>query len=261
MPPFEFRGNGPPKKGQRNRPKQEFTFRVSRPKTAERPLLQGKRETTPEMLTDGANDKSAPKFASLDDLSDSEEAEMDLSEDSDEELRPAKRRAIASESDSKPLPAPPPPPPPPPPVPKWSNPDPYTALPPPDESQHKRLDVVKLIRKAKLQNNMNEAKEKDAVAENDDFISLGAMDDLSEGLGEQAPENAPRGPRSMENKETAAGSRKRAREDDSRSLPPKVGKPSPMYNFDGSIVSQWKAFPGQNATPWVTQYPLHPGTR
>lgn len=258
MPPFEFRGNGPPKKGQNYRPKQDFTFRVSRPKTAERPLLQGKRETTPEMLTDGANDTPAPKFASLEDLSDSEEAEMDLSEDSEEDSRPAKRRAIASESDSKPLPAPPAPPPP---ASKWSNPDPYTALPPPDESQHKRLDVVKLIRKAKLQNSMKEAKEKDAVTENEDFISLGAMDDPSEGLVEQAPANAPRGPKSMENKESAAGSRKRAREDDSRGLPPKVGKPSPMYNFDGSIVSQWKPFPGQNATPWVTHYPLHPGTR
>lgn len=235
---------------------------MQRPKIAERPLLQGKRETTPEMLTDGASDRPAPKFASLEDLSDSEEAEMDLSEDSekdeegDEESRPRKRRALAGDgAEDIPIPAPAPPPP----QPKWSNPDPYTALPPPDESQHKRLDVVKLIRKAKLQYDLAEAKEKDAVAENEDFISLGAMDDLPE--SEKPPENAPKGPRSMQNDGAAAPSRKRQREEDQRGPPPKTGKPGAMNNWDGSIISQWKPFPGQNGTPWVTQYPQHPGTR
>lgn len=254
MPPFEFRGNAPPKKGQRNHPRPEFTFRA-RLKTAERPLLQGKRETTPEMLTtDGVGEKQAPKFASLDDLSDSEEAEMDFSEDSDEETRPSKRRAVASESNKMPISAPLPP------VPKWSNPDPYTSLPPPDESQQKRVDVVKLIRKAKLQNNLAQTKDKDAVAENDDFISLGAMDDLMEqGPGDQAPENAPTGPRSMQTThESAAVSRKRTHDVNGVGLAPKAGKPVATYNRDASIVSEWRAFPGQNATPWVTEYPLSP---
>lgn len=229
---------------------------MQRPKIAERPLLQGKRETTPEMLTDGTNAKAAPKFASLDDLSDSEEAEMDLSEDSDEELRPRKRLAVAGHGQDTPVPAPAPP------VPRWSNPDPYTALPPPDETQHKRPDFVKLIRKAKLQYDPAEAKEKDAVAENEDFISLGAFDDLLE--SERPPENAPKGPKSMQNNEPAAASKKRQRDDAQKTPPPpppKTGRPAAMMNYDGSIISQWKPFPGQNATPWVTQYPQHPGTR
>lgn len=240
---------------------------MQRPKIAERPLLQGKRETTPEMLTDGASDKPAPKFASLDDLSDSEEAEMDLSEDSEEdkeeeeeegeESRPRKRRAVAGDGtdNNAPIPVPAPAPP----APRWSNPDPYTALPPPDESQHKRLDVVKLIRKAKLQYDLAETKEKDAVTENEDFISLGATDDLVE--KEHPPENAPKGPRSMQKNEPAPASKKRPREEDQRNLPPKTGRPAALNNWDGSIISQWMAFPGQNATPWVTEYPQHPGIR
>jgi non-canonical poly(A) RNA polymerase PAPD5/7 len=213
-------------------------------------LLQGQREGTPELLTTESTDKPAPKFASLADLSDSEEAEMDLSEESeDEDSRPRKRRAIAIESkDSTP--------PPPAPTPKWSNPDPYTALPPPDESQHKRVDVVKLIRKAKLQNSMTEAKEKDAVTDNDDFISLGpALEIPPESL---PPDNAPKGPKGMENLPAAMPSLKRTRDDESKGVSFKTGKPKARFMDDGSILYQWKAFPGQNDTPWMAKsYPMH----
>lgn len=265
MPPFEFRGNGPQKKGkkkgQKTQPKPEFTFRMQRPKIAERPLLRGKRETTPEMLTDGASDKPAPKFARIEDMSDSEEADMDLSsseesEDAEEESRPRKRRAVAGDGQDTPIPAPAPP------APKWSNPDPYTALPPPDESQHKRPDFIKLIRKAKLQYDLAETKDNDAVAENADFISLGALDDSIR--GERPPENAPKGPKSMQVDGAAAPSHKRQRDEDQRNLPappPKTGRPTATNNWDGSIISQWRTLPGQNATPWVTQYSQHSGTR
>jgi non-canonical poly(A) RNA polymerase PAPD5/7 len=61
-------------------------------------------------------------------------------------------------------------------VPKWSNPDPYTVLPPPNEVTGKKRDFVQLIRKAK-----NDTAEKLAagnpVASNDDFISFGDDDD------------------------------------------------------------------------------------
>jgi non-canonical poly(A) RNA polymerase PAPD5/7 len=61
-------------------------------------------------------------------------------------------------------------------VPKWSNPEIYSALPPPEELRPgKKIDFVQLIRKAK-----NEAAEKgdanNAVAANDDFISFGDDD-------------------------------------------------------------------------------------
>lgn len=251
MPPFEFRGNGPPRRGpSRDQRRREFTFRYPKPKTSERPLLQGQREGTPELLTNESTDKPVPKFASLADLSDSEEAEMDLSEESeDEDSRPRKRRAIANESKEFT-------PPPPPPAPKWSNPDPYTSLPPPDESQHKRVDVVKLIRKAKLQNSLGGAKENDAVTDNHDFISLGPAAEVP--LESQAPENAPRGPKSMESQPPALPSLKRTRDDESKGISFKTGKPKARFMDDGSILYQWKSFPGQNDTPWMAKsYPMH----
>lgn len=52
--------------------------------------------------------------------------------------------------------------------PKWSNPDPYAALPPTIDNNHKRKDYVQLIRKAKA-----DAGEKKALlADTEDFISL-----------------------------------------------------------------------------------------
>lgn len=54
-------------------------------------------------------------------------------------------------------------------APKWSNPDPYTALPPPDESLRKKKDVVKLIRKARVETNPGSSVKVDPA---DDFISF-----------------------------------------------------------------------------------------
>jgi non-canonical poly(A) RNA polymerase PAPD5/7 len=66
-------------------------------------------------------------------------------------------------------------------VPKWSNPEIYSALPPPEELRPgKKIDFVQLIRKAK-----NDAAEKgnsnNAVAANDDFISFGDDDPSTKG--------------------------------------------------------------------------------
>ncbi|GAB7339587.1 hypothetical protein MBLNU457_6187t1 [Dothideomycetes sp. NU457] len=61
-----------------------------------------------------------------------------------------------------------------PPRPKWSNPDPYTVLPPPGESSNKpKKDVVQLIRQAKVENQA-EAKSNEAST---DFISLSFDDE------------------------------------------------------------------------------------
>lgn len=141
-----------------------------RPQAAhERALLQTRNDDTEHFL--GVEAKSN-KFRDLAELSDDEEADMDVSDGSDKsegEVPEAqsKSKAIRTQSrvradgDS---------------VPKWSNPDPYTVLPPPEETTGKRVDFVKLIRKAK-----NEAAEQNngvnAVAANDDFISFGDDDD------------------------------------------------------------------------------------
>jgi non-canonical poly(A) RNA polymerase PAPD5/7 len=86
-------------------------------------------------------------------------------------------------------------------VPKWSNPDPYTALPPPDESQRKKKDVVKLIRKARVETNAGSTAKVDPA---DDFISFDFGDEeeafktdhYSPGKSGMGVEGAPTGPRS-----------------------------------------------------------------
>lgn len=116
------------------------------------------------------------KFRDLADLSDDEETDMDVgTDDTDgDDDAPNKTKITRTQStnradgDS---------------VPKWSNPDPYTVLPPPEETTGKRIDFVKLIRKAK--NSVAEQSDAtNAVAANHDFISFGDDDneDASEPL-------------------------------------------------------------------------------
>jgi non-canonical poly(A) RNA polymerase PAPD5/7 len=121
-------------------------------------------------VTEGVN-----KFLALDDLSASE-SDMDLddthgsgSESAGDNREPshkmARVRSVSRDDGDS--------------VPKWSNPDPYTVLPPPSETGKKK-DFVQLIRKAK-----NQAVEKvqtsNAVTANDDFISFGDDDEAEDG--------------------------------------------------------------------------------
>ncbi|KAK7514815.1 hypothetical protein IWZ03DRAFT_443430 [Phyllosticta citriasiana] len=146
--------------------------RVWRPPPAphERPILQSTREKTPEQFV-GMNDGSA-KFISLSDVSDSE-AEMQLESQSDDDQdsvhggdeQPAAKKARVTSEDKSDADA----------APRWSNPDPYTSLPPPDESQTKKRDFVKLIRKAKVASDRTSTS--NAVTQNADFISLNFDDE------------------------------------------------------------------------------------
>ncbi|KAJ5269225.1 hypothetical protein N7505_004983 [Penicillium chrysogenum] len=249
-PPFQFRGNSN-HRGSRPNPRHEFTFRYQKPATSERPLLSSKRESPPERL-DGES-KPEFRFAPLSALSDSEEAEMDMSDESDAE-RPRKRRALALDGPQETAPAPPP-------VPKWSNPDPYTALPPPAETTNKRVDVVKLIRKARL-DVAPKTDETDAVKQNSDFISLG-MGFETEVSESNAPENAPKGPKAQEALDPAIASRKRTRGDELKGYSRKTGKPASRFNYDGSVIDQWKPLSPETGTPWFEGTPvsLHVGTQ
>ncbi|KAL3445712.1 hypothetical protein BJX65DRAFT_296794 [Aspergillus insuetus] len=249
MPPpaFQFRGGN---QRSLHQPKNEFTFRYPRPGTSERPLLRSRREVTPELLTgfDGGVEKPAMKFARLENLSDSEEAEMDVSSsDDDQEAHPRKKRApendTASSTESVAVVTP---------TPKWSNPDPYTALPPPDESQNKKVDVVKLIRKARLAASAAQTAQTDAVVSNEDFISLAGLVDENE--SNRAPENAPAGPR--------AGNRKRTRDDEMKGSAKSIGKLGSRYPQDGSILEEWKSRHSESGSPWLTPQPtLSVGSR
>lgn len=247
--PYEFRGNG---KGndRRSRPRHEFTFRYPRPGTAERPLLRTKKERTPEPILgaqDGA-EKPAPKFASIDDMTDSDEEDMEESSDEDDESHPRKKRALGAEV---PEPAP---------APKWSNPDPYTVLPPVDETRAKRKDVVKLIRKAKLVPAPAVQKESDAVVTNEDFISFGLDDEAT-----SVPENAPKGPKNarLPEREPALGNRKRTHDDEIKGYAKKTGKLVGRFYDDGDVLDEWRPRPSENGTPWLCfrEPTLHMGTR
>ena len=163
--------------------------RLNRNAPSERPLLRHQdagRNLNEQLLGMPMGQAGASKFMPAEDVSDSDEEQMDES-DSDmaqsdtsnaaqadgheiEEQAepPAKRRALnarshnAQDSTSEP---------------KWSNPDPYTVLPPVDDSQRKRKDVVKLIRKARKEAEVTAA-ERNQVAANDDFISFGMDDEI-----------------------------------------------------------------------------------
>lgn len=86
-------------------------------------------------------------------------------------------------------------------TPKWSNPDPYTALPPPETLGAPKKDIVQVIRKAKV-DSAYRSDSNNAVKDNIDFIAFSLNDDLSEGeVSEHSssdadhipPQNAPDG--------------------------------------------------------------------
>jgi non-canonical poly(A) RNA polymerase PAPD5/7 len=161
------------------------------PKPAhERDLMRHQREPTPDQL-EGMNDSRESRFKVLDDLSDSDMDDDDSvieldadghhpvdasaqpslsnhashSDDSEDEHPRAKRARVKSTSPESEQAKP-----------KWSNPDPYTSLPPPGESDAKKKDVVKLIRKAKVE----AAKPAATAADGEDFISLNFDDDFAQ---------------------------------------------------------------------------------
>lgn len=125
-------------------------------------------------------EKQGAKYIPIEDVSDSSEAEMDMSEEDDDESAEPKKKHVkttkkAPDGDN---------------IPQWSNPDPYTALPPVEESRKKK-DVVKLIRKARVE---PAAGIKLDTAPVDDFISFGDDNDMED---EYIPtiQGAPTGPK------------------------------------------------------------------
>ena len=173
-----------------------FRGRGNRAKTAtaDRPLLRFQRGTTPEQLAGMVEDPNgAKRFLPAEDISDSGEEDMDQSESDQEQQTPmggltsrvsaevadgdaesmeppTKKQAREPTADAQTEGAS---------VPRWSNPDPYTVLPPTDETQRKKKDVVKIIRKARIVSE-NVVNTKSQVATNDDFISFGFGNDLNQ---------------------------------------------------------------------------------
>ncbi|KAF7443562.1 Topoisomerase family protein [Pyrenophora tritici-repentis] len=195
----------------------------------ERALLTHRDAGTPERalgVADGSH-----RFNNPDDMSDDEEADMDVESDQDgesseaREAKTARTQAKRADGDS---------------VPKWSNPDPYTVLPPPDETTGKKRDVVKLIRKTRNADAEKAAGHNSVVA-NDDFISfdndpeedepargsLNEMTHLQNTVnGGQQPPTDPWAPRTRGNNKRKATS--------------------------GGVVDDWLPLPNQTSTPWLS---------
>ncbi|KAI1380253.1 hypothetical protein F4677DRAFT_452700 [Hypoxylon crocopeplum] len=133
-------------------------------------LLLKKHDDNPELMLGDTAGRAT--YRDVEELSDSDEAAMDISDNSESDAaEPASKRARTSAfATAKPEQD----------IPKWSNPDPYTALPPPDESSRKKKDMVQLIRKARVE---AEAKKPAAQVEGLDFISCDLSD--NEGTGEK----------------------------------------------------------------------------
>lgn len=142
------RGSSGPSRGRGN-------FRGFGPRAAHSRDILSKmastRETTPEQME--GMDEGPSRFKDVPDFDDEPESDDDA---------PRKRAKV------EPTEAPA--------APKWSNPDPYTALPPPESLGAPKKDIVQAIRKAKNEQ-ATKAEGSDKVANNSDFISLNFDDD------------------------------------------------------------------------------------
>jgi non-canonical poly(A) RNA polymerase PAPD5/7 len=145
------------------------------PRTAaNRALFRFRHDNAADTTNFAGDPASAPKFRDLNELTDSEEEDMDQTADEDDDNHSDSDRHAAKRVrlEGRPPDAPS--------IPKWSNPDPYTSLPAGSTAQGpaKRTDVVKLIRKARVDSpRMQNAKS------SNDFISF---DDVPDSASKQS---------------------------------------------------------------------------
>lgn len=228
---------------------------------AERELLKTEHNTGSELAFFDTG--GGVTYRNVDELSDSDEAEMDISGDEAEaEEEPSTKRARVSveqsTSDNN--------------APKWSNPDPYTALPPETAPQGKKKDVVQMIRKARVQATETRSSLPSEAA---DFIALDFDESDSSDL-EIVDEAAPAPPKatapppnlqlppkpptmsraarapsiSPDPLSSALGSRKRTHDDEIK-MPHSKFKKVTKTPAGGAIVKDWAPRHDLTPTPWL----------
>ncbi|KAJ4251049.1 hypothetical protein NW762_011699 [Fusarium torreyae] len=240
------------------------------PHPSERALVNG---TTANLPEERLGEEGTAKFRDVDELSDDDELEMDISSSSETEGPSKKRAKTTDDTDSGDA------------APKWSNPDPYTALPCPDESTRKKRDMVKLIRKARVEDQSDKLA---ATTEAEDFISFDLTEDEESSEEEEAPPppprepppppppNAPTGPRadidryvpspdkaqpptngtsqesSRRNANDPLGSRKRTANDEIK--PPDYGQLKKVSTkpVKGMLLPSWQPKANEDPCPWDT---------
>lgn len=246
MSAFQFRGNSNHLDSQSN-PRKEFRFRSRPPHTADRPLLSTMRQITPEKVQDATKAKNSIKIASL-------SAKRDTSDDDPDPERPRKKRTMSFDGPYGPqdttsisLPCPH--------APRWSNPDPYTAIPPPSHQTNKRVDVVKLIRKARVDKTAK-ANGNDELKDPLDYISLGIISESEP--QSNAPQNGRNipfsGPTPREGMYSVAR-RNRIRGDAIKRRSKNTRKPASKYICDGSVIKEWRPLSQETGTPWLESTP------
>jgi non-canonical poly(A) RNA polymerase PAPD5/7 len=253
-----------------NRPGRNYGGRPWRPFiAAERDLLKTDHNSSSEVAF--FNTAGGVTYRPLDELSDSDEAEMDISGDeagSAEEPSHKRARLTVEQSTSDNN------------APKWSNPDPYTALPPETATQGKKKDVVRLIRKSRVQ---EKEVRTSLPSESADFISFDtddsdAADDADDDQEEQRPASSavssaaasvpiaqldlklppkPVAPKPVkapvllpDPASSALGSRKRTHDDEIKMPHARLKKATKMH-AGGGITKEWLADPELESTPWM----------
>ncbi|KAL2760014.1 hypothetical protein ACRALDRAFT_1073934 [Sodiomyces alcalophilus JCM 7366] len=236
---------------------------------AERQLLSSHKSQVREDLC--AYGENSVTYRDIEDLSDDEEAEMDISDQSgDDAGQPSAKRARGAASQGASGDS----------VPKWSNPDAETALPPPDEGTRKKKNMVQLIRKARIED--NSAAKLAASTEAEDFISFDMGGDDAAGgtdggdgspptpgpatgksgkngtsTSRDAPAPAPstnllQDMRNNIRTSDPLGSRKRTIDDEIK--PPSYGplKKVSKMPVQGHVLPEWLPIPDEDSWPWLT---------
>jgi len=174
------------------------------------------------------------RFKAVDDISSEDEIEEEMTAADSNEV-PTKRRKVDASSTVVVAT-------------KWSNPDPYTTLPPVDENRAKRTDVVQLIRKAKVDAAVEGALSKNEIAENNDFVPLdfGSDDEDDVDHRNEYPFNA------------GGNGTSGIPFDAQLAMPASVENDMDSHKrkrstfISGDVVDKWAPVSASQATPWLT---------
>ena len=251
MSTHHFRGSSTYRDSHPN-PHDKLRSRHRLPSTAGQPLISTRSEHTLENLQDEVDNNIPLKSACYSTLGDSGEAKSHASDDDDSDPeRPRKKRAMSVDGlQDTPLISLPGPH-----APRWSNPDPYTSIPPRSQQRNDRVDIVKLIRKSRLEN-AAKAGETDEVKENLDFIALGMIPETE--LERNAPENALDIPLQRQTGRGRIGPvsrQSRIRLGTVKCRSRNASNLGIRYKRDGSVIRKWKPQSQETSTPWLESTP------
>ncbi|KAF2167886.1 hypothetical protein M409DRAFT_53836 [Zasmidium cellare ATCC 36951] len=209
--------------------------RIPKPAHARELLSRKDRETTPEQLvgmnTDGQH-RYVEKTSDSEDEDDTSDSD-DTSEEDGEHGQARKRVKVDDEAEPA--------------RPKWSNPDPYSVLPPTDLGLQPKKDIVQTIRKAKVDASSH-SDATNAIKENVDFISFDFGDevdkdeDMDKEDGAASASGKPWKPTDREVAEKLTGSKKDGK---------KRKRVEEQSDRCGDIVDEWVADPNSTTSlPW-----------